>query len=86
MPYCGHIENGAVVLDEVLPLPEGTAVTVEPAKQEPGAGARALLDLAGLFPREDLREIEEAVRDFRKMDCGVDDSARAGSRIARHAL
>ena len=30
MPYRGHIENGAVVLDEPVAVPEGTAVTVEP--------------------------------------------------------
>ena len=61
MPYRGHIVNGTVVLDESVPLPEGTLVTVEPAKQQPSAVGRALLDLAGLFPPEDLREIEQAL-------------------------
>jgi hypothetical protein len=37
MPYRGHIENGAVVLDEPADIPEGTAVTVEPV----AAGNRA---------------------------------------------
>ncbi len=32
MPYRGHIENGAVVLDEPVSVPEGTAVTVEPVE------------------------------------------------------
>ncbi len=68
MPYRGHIENGMVVLDEIIPLPEGTVVTVEPMEQEPSAVGRALLDLAGLFPAEDLQEIEEAVQDCRKID------------------
>ena len=30
MAYRGHIENGTVVLDEPVDVPEGTAVTVEP--------------------------------------------------------
>lgn len=30
MEYRGHIENGAVVLDEPAELPEGTAVNVQP--------------------------------------------------------
>jgi len=30
MAYRGHIENGAVVLDEPVHIPEGTAVTVVP--------------------------------------------------------
>ena len=37
MPYRAHIVNGTVVLDEFVALPEGTLVTVEPAKQEPSA-------------------------------------------------
>ena len=30
MTYRGHIENGTVVLDEPVDVPEGTAVIVEP--------------------------------------------------------
>ena len=30
MTFQGHIENGVVVFDEPVPLPEGTAVHVEP--------------------------------------------------------
>jgi len=30
MSYQGHIENGVVVFDEPVPLPEGTAVSIEP--------------------------------------------------------
>ena len=29
MTYRGHIENGAVVLDEPVELPEGTRVTID---------------------------------------------------------
>lgn len=68
MAYRGHIENGAVVLDEPADMEEGTVVTVESAKQAPSAVGRALLDLAGLFPPEDLEQIEQAVRDCRKVD------------------
>jgi len=31
----GHIENGVVVFDEPVSLPEGTAVSVEPVGQSP---------------------------------------------------
>lgn len=29
MVYHGHVENGAVVLDEAVPLPEGAAVEIQ---------------------------------------------------------
>lgn len=38
MPYRGHIENGAVVLDEPVDIPEGTPVTVEPVATESRPG------------------------------------------------
>jgi predicted DNA-binding antitoxin AbrB/MazE fold protein len=34
MVYKGHIENGVVVLDESVSLPEGTQVQVEPVETE----------------------------------------------------
>ena len=34
MPYRGHIQDGAVVLDEPAPLPDGTEVRVEPVDSE----------------------------------------------------
>ena len=34
MAYRGHIENGTVVLDEPVDVPEGTAVTVAPVVAE----------------------------------------------------
>ena len=46
MPYRGHVENGRVVLDDPAPLPEGAAVTVEPAKARSDALTQALLDPA----------------------------------------
>ena len=30
MPYKGHVENGTIVLDDAVELPEGTVVRVEP--------------------------------------------------------
>lgn len=57
MIYHGHIENGHVLLDESVTLPEGAAVTVElrPASgsvdkgQSPHSEARArLLKFAGI--------------------------------------
>ena len=34
MPYHGHIQNGVVVLDEPVPLPNGTEVRIEPVDSE----------------------------------------------------
>jgi len=36
MVYRGHIENGLVVIDDEISLPEGTAVLVEPVAGETG--------------------------------------------------
>jgi hypothetical protein len=41
MTYRGHIENGAVVLDEPAPLPDGVKVRVEPEESE---GERTLAE------------------------------------------
>jgi hypothetical protein len=35
MSFPGHIEKGMVVLDELLPLPDGTPVRVEPITHPP---------------------------------------------------
>jgi hypothetical protein len=46
MTYKGHIENGAVVLDEPVQLPEGSRVIIQSA--EATASLRELLgDVAG---------------------------------------
>jgi hypothetical protein len=34
MPYRGHIQDGTVVLDEPVTLPNGTVVHVEPVEPE----------------------------------------------------
>jgi hypothetical protein len=34
MSFQGHIENGAVVLDEPLSLPNGTVVRIEPVEAQ----------------------------------------------------
>ncbi|MCC6798246.1 MAG: hypothetical protein IT366_24245 [Candidatus Hydrogenedentes bacterium] len=51
MTYRGHIENGVVILDEPLSLPDGTTVSVEPVSAELEAQYAALreglLRLAG---------------------------------------
>ena len=39
MTYRGHIENGVVVFDEPVVLPEGTAVRIEPAEVVGNANA-----------------------------------------------
>ena len=45
MSYGGHIENGAVVLDDPIDLPDGTRVKVEEVEDK---------DLEGIHP--ELRE------------------------------
>ncbi len=49
MTYKGHVENGAVVLDEPVSLPDGTEVRVEPVRRaDRWEGLReGLLKLAG---------------------------------------
>ncbi len=48
MTFQGHVEKGMVVLDELLPLPDGTPVVVEPIPRTSGEfwGSRSLDDLA----------------------------------------
>lgn len=36
MAYRGHVENGAIVLDEPVALPDGAAVRIEFAVKAPG--------------------------------------------------
>lgn len=60
MTYKGHVENGAVVLDEPVPLPDGTEVRVEPIEgADRWEGLReGLLKLAGTakgMPRDMAR-------------------------------
>jgi len=51
MPYRGHIRNGVVVLDEPLPLPEGSEVSVDAAPHTSSTKA-AHSPLWGLFADE----------------------------------
>ena len=49
MTYHGRVKNGVIVLDEPVPLPEGTEVKiepVEPAAEKPSVWDK-LLELAG---------------------------------------
>jgi len=60
-----------IVEEQMAGVPSGSPVTAQkrsPASyhhRNPGTG---LLDVVGLFPDEDLAEIEEAIRDCRKVD------------------
>jgi hypothetical protein len=44
MVYQGHIENGVVIFNQPVPLPNGTAVRVEPVLTEPGFWESPSLD------------------------------------------
>ncbi len=68
MTIKGHIVNGVVVLDPPASLPDGTVVTVEPFVQPHHLGERSLGQLIGLFPKEDLQEIAEMLKDCRQID------------------
>ena len=63
MVYRGHIENGTVVLDEPVDVPEGTVVTVEPASshaEDPLALATSVYE--GLSPNQ-IGELESIALD-----------------------
>lgn len=47
MSIIGHIQNGVVVFDTPNPLPDGTAVKVEPIAQPPNLPKRSLLERLG---------------------------------------
>jgi len=47
MTYRGHIENGSVVLDEAVVLPEGTKVRVEPLAESGKTLAERFNDVIG---------------------------------------
>ena len=53
MTYMGHVENGAIVLDEPVALPDGAIVKVDLAVQATGAArssSRDILDLVSSLP------------------------------------
>lgn len=51
MYYMGHVEDGAVVLDEALNLPDGTRVTIATLPSPEGLGLHPDIQrLAGLLP------------------------------------
>jgi len=71
MRYRGHVRNGVVVLDDAGQLPEGMEVSILTESQDPRSEETVksqLSDLIGLFPPEDMREIEEALRECRCVD------------------
>jgi hypothetical protein len=49
MTYKGHVENGAVVLDEPGALPDGALVTVEIAEAAPSNQADSSASLADRY-------------------------------------
>jgi hypothetical protein len=57
MPYIGHIENGVVVFNERVSLPEGTFVRVEPMSAPMGDFLHRL-SLDELAERQGVKPIE----------------------------
>ena len=47
MTYRGHIENGLVVLDETVALPEGTPVHIQPILESRNTLAERFKDVIG---------------------------------------
>ena len=78
MIYRGHVENGHVVLDESVALPEGATVTVElrPAsgsagkEQSPDSESRArLMKFAGIakdLPQDAVRNLDHYLYGYPK--------------------
>ena len=52
MTYKGHIENGAVVVDEPVDLPDGTAVVFQPVRLPAGKLHPDLERFAGVIPAD----------------------------------
>lgn len=51
MTYRGHIQNGVVILDEQLSLPDGTEVRIEPVVPTPRRTlAEQFADVIGTVP------------------------------------
>ncbi len=51
MVYRGHIQNGMVVFDEQVELPDGTEVRIEPVASYPGKTlAEQFADVIGSVP------------------------------------
>jgi hypothetical protein len=62
MSFQGHIENGVVVFDEPVAIPEGTAVRVEaiaPLQQDKDTGCFAQLPLTGPLDAESKAELRK---------------------------
>ena len=69
MSFAGHVENGMVVFDHPVPLPNGTPVRVEvvderaaqPTRPAPGLGKGSILHIAPDFDDtpEDFKEYLE---------------------------
>ena len=68
MPYRGHVKSGVVVLDEPLPLPEGTAVSIEPEQGSPAEAKQPRRSSRGLWADLGVeiteKDIEEARREM----------------------
>lgn len=62
MPIRGHIENGNVVLDEALQLPNGTPVNIEAIPRNANGGPDPFW---GLFS-EDAELLDQIVKDSMK--------------------
>ncbi|HOZ47155.1 MAG TPA: hypothetical protein PLO37_18035 [Candidatus Hydrogenedentes bacterium] len=54
MTYTGHVENGTIVLDEPVALPDGAVVEIELAGVVPNAGESSGTDTDGRFPLRGL--------------------------------
>lgn len=66
MSYRGHIENGIVVLDEPIPLPEGTTVTVDADHQAAGGAGCSRRSLEGLWADLGVDVSDEDIAEARR--------------------
>lgn len=56
MPHRGHVENGVIVLDDPLDLPEGTVVECWPLRPAPGHHHPDVERFGGVLAQSDLGE------------------------------
>jgi len=65
MPYKGHVENGVIVADEPVALPDGTIVEFRPVTAPAGRHHPDVERLAGIIP-PDIVERDEYFEHLRK--------------------
>ena len=51
MTYRGHVKNGKIILDGVVDLPDGAAVSIKPVRRRPSSSTRRRNEPPTLYDR-----------------------------------